>query len=313
MYLPIMPLILTVLIAGFLFGSLPATAKTFDWEAPKVADHEMAFRLYVPDDLPKVRSVIILTPGFKADGLRMVDGKAWKALAKKHQSALLGCSMRGEEGGKYYEVEKWGGEVLLEGLKKLAEASSHPEIATAPLAFHGYSAGGQFNYNFACWKPERTLAFVVNKGGYYGPHINAEVRRVPALWILGARDKDFRIQNITTLYGENRQQGALWALVTEPNASHEVARSSEIGAAFIDEALTSRLDAGGSIKPADTATAWLGDLATREITRNSEAGPGPLTHSWFPGQKTAELWKSIVSAPVVAPAPEKTPAVQSEN
>lgn len=278
-----------------------------------MADHEMAFRLYIPDDLPKVHAVIILTPGYKADGLRMVDGKAWKALAQKHQCALLGCSMRGEEGGKYYEVEKWGGAVLLEGLEKLSEASSHPEIATAPLAFHGFSAGGQFNYNFACWKPGRTLAFVVNKGGYYGTQINAEVRQVPALWILGARDKDFRIQNITTLYGDNRQKGALWALVPEPNAGHEVARSSEVGAAFIDEVLASRIDAGGNFKPVDTAAAWLGDPATKEIMRNPETGPGPLTQSWFPGPKTAELWKSIVTAPVVAPAPEKTPGAQSEN
>jgi pimeloyl-ACP methyl ester carboxylesterase len=29
------------------------------------------------------------------------------------------------------------------------------------------SAGGQFNYEFAAWKPDRVAAFVVNKGGIY--------------------------------------------------------------------------------------------------------------------------------------------------
>ncbi len=42
-----------------------------------------------------------------------------------------------------------------------------PEIAQAPLLLWGMSAGGEFNYEFVAWKPERVAAFVVNKGGIY--------------------------------------------------------------------------------------------------------------------------------------------------
>ncbi len=31
--------------------------------------------------------------------------------------------------------------------------------------YTGFSAGGQYNYEFASWKPEKVISFVVNKGG----------------------------------------------------------------------------------------------------------------------------------------------------
>jgi hypothetical protein len=44
------------------------------------------------------------------------------------------------------------------------------------------SAGGQFNYEFVAWRPERVLAFVVNKGGiYYSALLPQAARNVPGI------------------------------------------------------------------------------------------------------------------------------------
>ena len=49
-------------------------------------------------------------------------------------------------------------------IAKFSARSLHPEVASAPLLLWGMSAGGEFNYEFTVWKPERVAAFIVNKG-----------------------------------------------------------------------------------------------------------------------------------------------------
>lgn len=280
--------------------SLPVIlpAATFDWQDKPAANTEMAFRLYVPDSVPKVRAVIALVPGLDGDGRRMADNPAWQALAERTQSCLLACFMKGNVGGSYYEAEKWSGKIFLEVLKKLALESKHPEIADAPIALWGHSAGGQFNYNFACWKPERTVAFIANKGAYYGLNAKPSVRKVPGLWILGAKDTDIRVKNITERFSDGRKQGALWALVAEPNEGHGVGRSRDIGIVFIEESLAGRLDGAGKIKPIDPTSGWVGNFETKQIEKSSLTSPGGKETGWFPGEQTARLWQEIVGGAV---------------
>jgi len=276
-------------------------AATFDWQDKPEANHEMAFRLYVPDSISKVRSVIALVPGLNGDGRGMVTEPAWQALAERTQSALIGCSMRGDTGGVYYEAEKWSGKVFLEALDKFAAESKHPEIEDAPLAFWGHSAGGQFNFNFANWKPERTAAFVANKGAYYGDTIRPATRKVPALWILGEKDTEIRVKNITAKYEDGRKSGALWALVPEPNEGHGGGRSRDIGIVFIEEVLSSRIDSQGKLQPANPAEGWLGDLKTKSVEKVAGGDADVKDRSWLPGEATAKLWVDVVSGTPASP------------
>lgn len=292
------------LLAGFLLPQC-VNAAIFDWQDKPEANHEMAFRLYVPDSVKKVRSVIMLTPGFNGDGRGRAGNPAWQALAERTDSALLACSMRGDYDGIYYEAEKWSGKVVFKALKNLAKESGHPEIADAPIALWGHSAGGQFNFNFANWEPKRVVAFVVNKGAYYGEQIRSNTRKIPALWILGENDTPIRINNITTKYQDGRKSGALWALIEEPNTGHEVGRSQDIGIVFLEEVLNARVDVMGNLKPADPSHGWLGDPETKTIEKNNQPGSGSKKHGWFPGEKTAKLWLEIVGG---VPAGDNNPS-----
>lgn len=274
---------------------LPASAAIFDWEDKPSGDHVMAFRLFVPDDLKKAKAIVILTTGINGDGRDMANDSAWQDFARRNQCLLLACSMQGVDGGSYYDAEIWSGKVLLEGLKKMAKESGHEEFATLPFLLWGYSAGGQFNYQFACWKPERTLAFIANKGGYYNSEASPSVRKVPALWICGAKDTEVRITNITNRYRENRKRGALWGLAMEPNEEHGMGRSKELGMVFLEDALKLRLDGFGKPRTVAPAEGWLGDLTTHEIAKCTADDSAARAKTWLPGEATATLWRQIVS------------------
>src|SRR4029079_11492914 len=143
----------------------------------------------------------------------------------------------------YVNVSKGSGQALLDVLGKFASRSQHPELANAPLVFWGMSAGGQFNYEFAAWKPERVIAFVVNKGGiYYTALTSRATREVPAMLFTGGKELESRERPLTGLFALNRRGGALWALAEEPAAGHIVGKSRDVALILFEDALAARLD-----------------------------------------------------------------------
>jgi hypothetical protein len=269
-------------------------ARVVDWEAPPFSDHQMSLRCYLPDGLFQARAIIVLVPGMNGDGRSMSNDPQWMELAQRTGCALIGCYIKGSHGGSYYEVNHWSGDLFLKGLGELARVSNHSELNKAPLGFWGHSAGGEWNYNFACWKPQRTFAFIANKGAYYHGIATPSLREVPALWISGAMDTDERIGNITSLYAENRRRGAPWGLLIEPRVGHAIGRSKEIGIAFLEEALALRVDTTGQIKPVDPGAGWLADLQNNTLFKNPTPDFGAVMLTWLPGEKTSDLWKSIM-------------------
>src|SRR5438045_9324882 len=86
----------------------------------------------------------------------------------------------------YVNVSQGSGQALVDALAGFAGRAHHTELASAPLLLWGMSAGGEFNYEFVAWKPERVAAFVVNKGGiYYSALLSRAAREVPGLLFVG--------------------------------------------------------------------------------------------------------------------------------
>jgi dienelactone hydrolase len=219
-----------------------------------------AFRWWHPAQTMMLRGVVVLVPGSNADGRAQVDDAFWQEFARQHDLALVGCwfkdhpheNMNIED---YARAGDGSGQALLEAVDRLARAAAHPEAAVAPLILWGHSAGGEFNYEFACWKPARVLAFVVNKGGYYFTHLApAATRAVPGLFFLGGKDLEFRGQSIRGIVAVNTQAGAAWKLIVEPDEGHEVGRTREQAVEFFAEEIASRLPAMSSTRPASAPT-----------------------------------------------------------
>ena len=268
------------------------TPLQFDFEATPQGNYtKAAYHFWCPAYDRPVRAVLSLTPGFNGDGRGMAGDKAWQAFARKHDMAIVASFLQGPD---YHNAKGGTGGALLEAVRDFAKQAGRPEIATVPLVLWGHSAGGQFDYNFVLWKPERVAAFVVNKGGYYDQDPpSAALCNVPGLFFLGEKDEGYRVKAITGIWTAGRKKGALWALAPEPNAHHEVSTTAEVARVFFDGVLPRRLPEGSGLQSLHEEDGWIGDLATHEI----QAAPSPALRdaSWLPDEAAATAWKGFVS------------------
>lgn len=259
------------------------------------------FRFWCPDDLAAVRGVVVLVPGSNGDGRGMVSDADWQKFACQHQLALVGCWFQDMPHEKYKFIEgyalasKGSGQALLDALNAFAATSQHDEVASVPLVLWGQSAGGQFNYEFTCWKPERVLAFVVNKGGIYYTHLAPEAaRRVPGIFFIGENDLEFRKMSLYGIYAVNRRAHALWTLAVEPKAGHGVGRTPELARAFFAAVLplrqpTPNAQALTALREED---GWVGKLKSCEIRKGKMREDEWST--WLPSEPVAHAWLIFV-------------------
>ena len=154
----------------------------------------------------------------------------------------------------------------------------------------GMSAGGQFNYEFVAWKPERVAAFVVNKGGiYYTALVPKAAREVPGLLFVGENDLAFRNHTIAGLFAVNRRAGARWALTREPGLAHVVGRSRDLGAMLFEEV--------PPLKPLDSPAGFIGDLKAQTFRAAAEAGALNVPTAWLATERLARGWQAVVTGP----------------
>lgn len=261
------------------------------------------FRLWYPSEAGPFQSVVVLVPGSNGDGRSMVEDTVWRAFAVKHHAALVGCRFTDKPHDQnfieeYVNVSQGSGQALLDVLGTFATRAQHPELASAPLFLWGMSAGGEFDYEFVAWKPERVIAFVVNKGGiYYTALASRAARDVPGLLFIGGKDLESRVNTITGLFALNRRAGALWALTEEPSATHIVGRSRDLGAMSFEDVLALRLDAahGGPLRTLAEKSGYYGDVHAKTIqpVGDSRAPANPV--AWLPTQRIARAWQAVVT------------------
>lgn len=284
--------------------SVSQTAGDGIWEAGSRDGANFAraeFRLWFPTTAKSVRAVLVLTPGSNADGRGMVDEEEWRTFAASHDLALVACYFtdRPHEFGfveEYAAAARGTGHALLNALVEFAQRSQHPELAEAPLLLWGISAGGEFNYEFAAWKPERVIGFIVNKGGiYYSALLPPAARAVPALLFAGERDLSARTDVIKGLFALNRRAGARWALTVERGAAHEEGQSRALSRLFFDALLDRRLRRPGEpLAPLNESEGVHGDPATGALTPAASAPSSETISAWLPNQRVAEAWQAVV-------------------
>jgi dienelactone hydrolase len=284
-----------------------STGHMLDETASPGANYDRAaFRLWYPDNAKFLRGVLVLVPGSNADGRADVGDRFWQTFASRNDFALIGCRFTDKPHEEafienYANAAQGSGQALLDALTAFSGRSDHPELANAPLLLWGMSAGGEFNYEFTAWKPERVIAFVVNKGGiYFSALLPAAARHVPGLFFVGEEDLDSRKRIIAGLFALNRRAGALWALAEEPNVGHVVARSQEMAAIFFDAVLPLRLGtpanaaSSAPLKALDERSGMLGDLVQRSFRRASDS-PTPIhPTAWFPTEHVARAWQALL-------------------
>jgi poly(3-hydroxybutyrate) depolymerase len=275
---------------------------TLEETIPPGANYNNAdFRFWYPQSVGALRGTLVLVPGSNGEGRQQAQDTVWQAFATRHKLAIVACRFTDKQHDQsfiesYVNVSQGSGDALLSAIGKFASRANHPEIATAPLVFWGMSAGGQFDYEFAAWKPERVAAFVVNKGGiYYTALTPRATRSIPALLFIGGKDLESRISTITGLFAVNRRGGALWALTEEPAAAHVVGRSRDLSIIFFDDVLPMRIGDGGTLKPLDEKGGFVGDPRLKTV---KSAADGPLPNystAWLPTARVAKAWQAMIT------------------
>lgn len=276
-----------------------AQAATMDETVPPGNNYDKAeFRLWLPEGVGTIRAIVILMPGSNGDARSEVESAGWQGFAVKNHVGLVGCRFTDKPHDQsfieeYINVSRGSGPALESALRAFAGRSGHSELATAPLLLWGMSAGGEFNYEFVGWKPERVAAFVVNKGGiYYSALLSREARNVPGMLFIGGKDLESRINIITGLFAVNRRAGALWALANEPGARHVVGGSLELAKMFFEDVMSARLT-GPSLTTAAEKSGFVADLKTKQFQPAGAATPTDSSTVWLPSERVARAWQAM--------------------
>ena len=153
------------------------------------------------------------------------------------------------------------------------------------------------------WKPERVIAFVVNKGGiYYSALLPPAARRVPGILFVGGKDLASRTQTITGLFAVNRRGGALWALAEEPSAAHIVGRSRDLALILYEDVLPLRLpdhtaapDGTVQLTPLVERSGFLGDFDAKTFEKQGDRDAPNRPTAWLPTARVAAGWQAMVT------------------
>ncbi len=262
-----------------------------------------AFKVWMNPEHERIKGILMLNPGSNGDGRGQVDDPYWQEFANKHHFALMGTyftdhlhpNMMIEE---YIQVSKGSGKAFIDAIDMIAKESGHEELSYAPFLLWGMSAGGEINHEIASWIPERVIAYVVNKGGYYYSSVPSEAtRQTPGLYVIGLEDLPSRNSMIRGMYLTNRRAGALWTLVEEQGVAHEVAGSRDLAVSYYEAVMKLRMTEGAlgykALKPVTEDMGTVGNIY--EHTLGRVEGIRKEDTTWLPTEDFANDWLELVS------------------
>lgn len=258
-----------------------------------------AFRLWIGEQTEQVKGIIVLVPGSNGDGRNMVESQSWQALANKSGMALLGCNFRDKRSPnmaieQYADVKNGSGQAMIDVINRMASASGHPELGNAPMAFWGMSAGGEFNYEFAAWKPERVITFVVNKGGVYYTALAPEATRaIPAIFLTGEIDNPYRNNIVKGIFSINRRFGAKWMFAEELGIGHQFTDSEDFVQKLFAQIIPLRLGDNGKLNQMNQL-GYIGENETKEIHKVVKGQRFKGITSWFANKEMATNWLKFI-------------------
>jgi hypothetical protein len=291
-----------------IFSSIRILAISINDSIPSGNNFEKAaFRLWYPDYYKNISGIIVLVPGSNGDGRGLTDERFWQELAQKHGFALLGCYFTDYKHDDmnvetYANARGGSGIALMDAISHFAERPGLKELSDAPLILWGHSAGGQFNYEFVCWKPEKVIAFVVNKGGFYYTALAPKpARNVPGLFFTGENDLESRKNIVKGIFMMNRRVGALWCFAEEQGAGHEIGQTQNLAGRFFDEIIPLRIpkktlvsEQASELNILSAESGLTGDTKAKNFVPYTSAPKGDLLTSWLPNKSFAEAWLDLI-------------------
>ena len=309
-------------------GTGAARAQFQEWTADPLTGVQIktvAFKGWIPTQTEPLRGTLVLIPGRHGDGRGMAADPKWQELATSIGFAVIGCQFADGEPYNYQHDPQ--GEVaraISAAVTHLGEASKHPELERAPLAFWGTSAGSNVSMRYATFFPTRVIAIATSKGTS-GPQADLPPGKdeIPMFFALGVKDKAEWLAESQKNIEAGLKKHAPWTLAISKNEGHEVGKSLEVCRPFLKAAVEQRFLApkststastsifkttprpmgGGMVKPVttpvklekiDARNGWLGDADTLEIAPAATYKGSKAKAVWLPDEITAKAWQAYL-------------------
>jgi poly(3-hydroxybutyrate) depolymerase len=269
--------------------------------APSPHLDEAQFRWWAPEDLKKIRGVLVLIPGRNGDARNAVNDAEWQELAREQEFALVGARLFKPDGAYQLDPDGKTTATIERAIAELGKANGHPEADKAPLAFWGMSAGANTANYFAAKNPRRVIAIASIKcpGGHGSP--DRARTQIPILACVGKNDKADWVKSAMENYENGKQSRAVWTLALHPTEGHEGGASKPLAVAFLREVIPQRLgstpsSSSGSpnLKSLSVQSGWLGDPETLEAAAANDFKGRKRNAIWLPGPGTAEAWRTYL-------------------
>lgn len=243
---------------------------------------EASFRIRVPEGTGPPEGVLVLVPGTDGDSRPWAESHEWQQFADRHRLVLVGCHFRGD-GVEAYDFAPGGSGAAL--LRALGQSGLPEGRSSRSLLVFGHSAGAQFAFQFARWKPERVRAYAAIKGGSYPHEEGGALPGVPALVVAGEHDEAGRRRSAARLWEVLRLQGHPACLLLERGQGHGLGDAVCLAQSFFADVLQS-----SPVSPA----VWkiVGGLEDGKVRSARAQDARDPVRVWLPGDATARAWQA---------------------
>lgn len=271
------------------------------------------FSCWLPDPGRPVTAVIIHQHGCtNASPVKhppVTGDLHWRALARKHQCALLVPMYQVAKGCDEWNHPDSGSErALFTALADFSQRAKRAELKDVPWVLWGHSGGSSWSAQMIVRHPGRVLAASF-RGGCHKQFGDAEFRakfapvalHLPLLFVWGKRETVPTSSHhvswgpMNTMLGELRGQGGAVARVIDPRSEHDCCDSRLLVTSFFDAVLTASL----AKQKLPGALVDLTSLQEREMNEPSLKDPAL---GWLPTPNLAGMWREFSETGTLRPA-----------
>ena len=314
-----------------------AAARFPGWLDTKVGKIE--FMLQMP--LSRPRGILLVSLDDYGHSFRYLAGNddrskgPWAEFLTKQDFAILSYDVESVDEAAdptkiddFVFADKGSGRALESALGNFANKLKKPELTALPIAIYGSErTGAAFAYSFLHYKPEKVLAAVICKGGFYDSAPRPETVKVPVLFLWGEYCKNHELwasaNHAESVLAKAAPLKPNWTNGREFRGNSDLNPELEFfGKQYLLEMIRMRLPgktgAGAADSDGDGANAagasllagidrsrgYRGNVETAEVLKltDPEAAWGE-EETFLPSEAVSNLWKKFVMGELEAPLP----------
>jgi hypothetical protein len=288
--------------AGMLLALFVETTRAAEWQwsvgvdsvvSSETNDHPRAF-LWIPPNCQRVRAVVVGQHNMEEEPI--LEHPQFRETMAELGFAVVWITPGFDLN---FRFDRGAGEHFDKMMGALAEVSGYDELKDAPVVPIGHSAAASFPWNFAAWKPDRTLAALSVSGQWpYGSNpeqfpgwwADRNIDGVPGLVAMG--EYEWADENGTKGARQRQEHPKMPLSMLGCAADGHFAATDEKVAflcLYLRKAAQYRLDAASTkLKPIDpTTSGWLVDRYRKDQSPKSPAATvgdykgNPAEAFWF--------------------------------